>query len=177
MRNFDDSVPSPVSILILVPVSLLSRPLLDSLYKILINTMLRRRAYAQASVQATEIDPRLMELTAMAFESIDAALPVCPYLSPDFDFQGSIFDRFPVLDDCIGVVDLCLLSSVLYENHGNKIMPRYVRECCYPDDSNDSPSRRWCEMAEKIHDIHMGPGHWAISRQNQPHFGFSWRIS
>jgi len=139
--------------------------------------MLRRRAYSQASVQATEIDPRLIELTTMAFESIDAGLRVCPQLSPDFDFQGGIFDRFPVLDDFIGVVDLCLLLAMLYENHGNTMMPRYARESHYPNNSNGSPSRRWCEMAEKIHDIHMGPGHWAISRQNQPHFGFSWRIS
>ncbi len=108
--------------------SLSGRPLLDSLYKILINTMLRRRAYSQASVQATEIDPKLIGLTAMAFESIDAALRVCPHLSPDFDFQGGIFDRFPVLDDFVGVVDLCLLSSVLFENHGNTIMSRYVHE-------------------------------------------------
>ena len=106
--------------------ALLSRPLLDLLYKILINTVLRRRTYSQASVQATEIDPKLIELTAMAFESIDAALRVCPHLSPDFDFQGEIFDRFPVLDDFIGAVDLCLLSSVLFENHGNTITPRYA---------------------------------------------------
>lgn len=157
--------------------TLLSRPLLDSLYKMLINTLLRRRAHSQASVQATEIDPKLIELVAMAFESIDAALRVCPHLSPDFDFQGGIFDRFPVLDDFIGVVDLCLLSSVLFENHGNTIMPRYAHESRHSIVSNGSPSRRWCEIAEKIHDIHMGPGHWAISRQNQPLFGFSWRIS
>ena len=157
--------------------SLLGCSLLDSLYKILINAMLRRRAYLQASVQATEIDPKLMGLAAMAFESIDAALRVCPHLSPDFDFQGGIFDRFPVLDDFIGVVDLCLLSSVLFENHGNTTMSRCVHESRYPNDSNGSPSRRWCEMAEKINDIHMGPGHWAISRKNQPLFGFSWKVS
>lgn len=139
--------------------------------------MLRRRAYSQASVQATEIDPKLIELTAMAFESIDAALRVYPHLSPDFDFHGGIFDRFPVLDDFTGVVDLCLLSSVLFENHGNTIMSRCVHENRYLNDSNGSPLRRWCEMAKKIQDIHMGPGHWAISRQDQPLFGFSWKVS
>lgn len=64
----------------------------------------------------------------MAFESIDATLRVCPHLSPDFDFQEEIFDRFPVLDDFTGVVDLCLLSAVLHESHGNTKMSRYALE-------------------------------------------------
>lgn len=119
-----------------------------------------------------------MELTTMAFESIDATLFVCPHLSPDFDFQGEIFDRFPVLDDLTGVVDLCLLSAMLYESRGNTKMRRYaVESCTQTNSTNGSRSSRWCEMAEKIHDIYMGPGHWAISRQSEHHFGFLWTIS
>lgn len=85
-------------------------------------------------MQATEIDPRLIELTTVALESIDTTLCVCPHLSPDFDFQGEIFDRFPVLDDFPGVVDLCLLSAVLYESHGNTKMRRYALENRRPND-------------------------------------------
>ena len=134
-RNVEGSVPLPVSTPAFFPIFLSNnRPLPDSLYKLLINTMLRRRAYSQASVQATEIDPRLMDLVTMAFESIDATLRVCPHLSPDFDFQGEIFDRFPVLDDFTGVVDLCLLSAVLYESHRNTTMQRYALEIRHLND-------------------------------------------